>query len=50
MVAAQLFSDKPNPTDSDIDSAMSINICRSGTYQRIRKAIHLAASLKIATK
>ena len=46
MTAAQLLADKPNPSDSDIDSAMSANICRCGTYQRIRKAIHLAASHK----
>jgi isoquinoline 1-oxidoreductase subunit alpha len=50
MAAAQLLSEKPNPTDSDIDNAMSLNICRCGTYQRIRKAIHLAASLKDSSK
>lgn len=50
MSAAQLLADKPNPSDSDINSAMSGNICRCGTYQRIRKAIHLAASLKGVTK
>jgi len=44
MSAAALLSKKPNPTDSDIDDAMSGNICRCGTYQRIRKAIHRAAS------
>ena len=34
---------KPKPTDADIDTAMSGNICRCGTYQRIRRAIHRAA-------
>jgi aerobic-type carbon monoxide dehydrogenase small subunit (CoxS/CutS family) len=43
MSAAALLADKPNPTDEDIDAAMSGNICRCGTYQRIRRAIHLAA-------
>ena len=50
MSAASLLHDKPNPTDTDIDAAMSGNICRCGTYQRIRKAIHLAATLKEGTK
>ncbi len=45
MSAAALLAKKPNPSDSDIDDAMSGNICRCGTYQRIRKAIHRAASL-----
>ena len=44
MSAVALISKKPNPTDADIDDAMSGNICRCGTYQRIRKAIHRAAS------
>ncbi len=43
--AAALLSRKPNPTDSDIDSAMNGNLCRCGTYLRIRKAIHKAAAL-----
>jgi len=43
MSAAALLSQKPQPTDADIDNAMSGNICRCGTYQRIRKAIHRAA-------
>ena len=43
MSAAALLARKPQPTDSDIDEAMSINICRCGTYPRIRKAIHSAA-------
>ena len=43
MSAAALLERIPNPTDADIDSAMSGNICRCGTYTRIRKAIHRAA-------
>jgi isoquinoline 1-oxidoreductase subunit alpha len=43
MSAVALLSKKPHPTDADIDEAMSGNICRCGTYQRIRKAIHRAA-------
>ena len=46
MSAVALLSKKPKPTDSDIDDAMSGNICRCGTYQRIRKAIHRAASMQ----
>lgn len=45
MSAVALLKDKPNPTDADIDAAMSGNICRCGTYTRIRKAIHKAAGL-----
>ena len=45
MSAAALLAKKPNPTDADIDDAMSGNICRCGTYQRIRKAIHRAAAM-----
>jgi isoquinoline 1-oxidoreductase alpha subunit len=41
--AVSLLNEKPHPTDSDIDSAMDGNLCRCGTYQRIRSAIHLAA-------
>ncbi len=44
MSAVALLAKKPNPTDSDIDDFMSGNICRCGTYQRIRKAIHRAAA------
>ena len=44
MAAAALLKKKPSPTDSDIDDAMT-NICRCGTYQRIRAAVHLAASI-----
>jgi isoquinoline 1-oxidoreductase alpha subunit len=43
MSAVALLAKKPKPTDADIDDAMSGNICRCGTYQRIRKAIHRAA-------
>lgn len=43
MAAAALLAGTPNPTDAEIDSAMAGNICRCGTYQRIRKAIHRAA-------
>ena len=43
MSAAALLAKTPHPTDADIDAAMSGNICRCGTYQRIRAAIHRAA-------
>jgi len=43
MSAAALLAATPHPSDADIDSAMSGNICRCGTYQRIRRAIHRAA-------
>jgi isoquinoline 1-oxidoreductase beta subunit len=43
MDAVALLEKNPNPTDADIDGAMSGNLCRCGTYQRIRQAIHLAA-------
>lgn len=43
ITAQDLLNQKPNPTDDDIDSAMSNNICRCGTYNKIRQAIHLAA-------
>jgi isoquinoline 1-oxidoreductase alpha subunit len=46
MSAAVLLKEKPKPTDQDIDEAMSGNICRCGTYSRIRQAIHRAAELK----
>ena len=45
MSAAVLLKENPNPTDEDIDIAMAGNICRCGTYSRIRKAIHLAAEI-----
>ncbi|MFO1435185.1 MAG: (2Fe-2S)-binding protein [Gammaproteobacteria bacterium] len=43
MSAAALLATNPNPSDKDIDDAMSGNLCRCGTYVRIRKAIHRAA-------
>jgi isoquinoline 1-oxidoreductase subunit alpha len=43
MSAAALLAKNPDPSDADIDAAMSGNICRCGTYQRIRRAIHRAA-------
>ena len=45
MSAAALLKKNPKPNDADIDAAMSGNICRCGTYPRIRKAIHRAAEL-----
>jgi isoquinoline 1-oxidoreductase subunit alpha len=43
MTAAALLKEKPRPTDQDIDEALGGHICRCGTYQRIRKAVHRAA-------
>ena len=43
MAASALLSENPNPTDAEIDTAMAGNICRCGTYPRIRTAVHLAA-------
>ncbi len=45
MAAVALLAHKPDPSDSDIDSAMAGQLCRCGTYPRIRKAIHHAARL-----
>jgi isoquinoline 1-oxidoreductase subunit alpha len=45
MSATALLTSKPKPTDADIDSAMQGNLCRCGTYQRIRSAIHHASEL-----
>jgi len=45
MSAAALLAEKPDPTDADIDTAMAGNLCRCGTYLRIRKAIQNAAAL-----
>ena len=45
MSAAALLAKKPSPTDADIDAALERNLCRCGTYQRIRAAIHLAAAM-----
>jgi isoquinoline 1-oxidoreductase subunit alpha len=50
MSATALLKRTPKPTDSDIDAAMSDNICRCGTYTRIRAAIQQAAGQKGATK
>ena|SRR5438445_9199196 len=46
MSATALLAGKPDPTDADIDNAMAGNICRCGTYPRIRAAIHQAAGNK----
>jgi isoquinoline 1-oxidoreductase alpha subunit len=46
MSAAALLAQTPQPSDAEIDAAMSGNICRCGTYQRIRAAIHRAATLR----
>ena len=46
MAAAALLAVKPDPTDAEIDAALSGNICRCGTYQRIRAAVHRAAELE----
>jgi isoquinoline 1-oxidoreductase subunit alpha len=48
IAAVALLKNKPRPTDAEIDAAMQGNICRCGTYQRIRKAIHRAADMKAA--
>ena len=45
MSAAALIAQKPAPSDADIDAAMAGNLCRCGTYQRIRGAVHRAAEL-----
>jgi len=49
MSAAALLKRSPHPTDADIDSAMSGNLCRCGTYARIRQAVHQAADAGTAT-
>jgi isoquinoline 1-oxidoreductase alpha subunit len=46
MTAAGLLAKTPNPSDADIDEAMRGNICRCGTYQSIRTAVHRAAQLR----
>ncbi len=48
MAAAALLAAKPDPTDAEIDRAMSGNICRCGTYERIRAGVHRAAALRRA--
>ncbi len=50
MSAAALLASNARPTDTDIDNAMTGNICRCGTYSRIRTAIHRAAALQAAAK
>jgi isoquinoline 1-oxidoreductase subunit alpha len=45
MAAAALLAKRPRPTDADIDAEMELNLCRCGTYQNIRAAIHRAAAL-----
>jgi isoquinoline 1-oxidoreductase subunit alpha len=45
MTAAALLAKKPEPTDGDIDAAMAANLCRCGTYPRIRAAVHRAAGM-----
>lgn len=50
MTAVALLRKKPEPTDSDIDAALSGNICRCGTYVRVREAIHLASRLSRGAK
>ncbi len=50
MSAAVLLRENPNPSDEDIDIAMGGNICRCGTYLRIRKAIHVAAEMQRSGK
>ena len=50
MSAAALLTQKPHPTDKDIDDAMSGVLCRCGTYPRIRRAIHLAVGQKGGTR
>jgi len=44
MTAAALLKEKPKPTDADIDASLGTHICRCGTYQRIRAAVHDAAA------
>jgi isoquinoline 1-oxidoreductase alpha subunit len=50
MTAVALLDKKPEPTDADIDAALSGNICRCGTYERVREAVRIAARLKRGTK
>jgi isoquinoline 1-oxidoreductase subunit alpha len=46
MAAAALLAERPKPTDAEIDAALSGNLCRCGTYHRIRAAVHRAAELR----
>jgi isoquinoline 1-oxidoreductase alpha subunit len=50
MTAAALIETNPDPSDADIDAAMAGNVCRCGTYVRVREAIHLASRLKRGAK
>jgi isoquinoline 1-oxidoreductase alpha subunit len=50
MTAVALLEKKPDPTDSDIDAALSGNICRCGTYERVREAVRIAARMKRGAK
>jgi isoquinoline 1-oxidoreductase alpha subunit len=50
MSAAALLAQTPHPTDAEIDAAMSGNLCRCGTYARIRQAIHQAAEAGTASR
>ena len=50
MSAAALLAQKPDPTDEEIDLAMAGNICRCGTYQRVREAIRRAAAMRRAQR
>ncbi len=50
MTTVALLKKKPEPTDSDIDAALSGNICRCGTYARVREAVHLASRLNRGAK
>jgi aerobic-type carbon monoxide dehydrogenase small subunit (CoxS/CutS family) len=50
MTAVALLNKIPKPTDADIDDAMSANLCRCGTYHRIRASVHRAAELKAGEK
>ena len=50
MTAVALLDKNSNPTDADIDAALAGNICRCGTYARVREAIHLAAGLQRGAK
>ena len=50
MSAAALLAEKPDPTDEEIDLAMAGNICRCGTYQRVRQAVRRAAAMRRAER
>jgi isoquinoline 1-oxidoreductase alpha subunit len=50
MSAAALIAHNPNPSDADIDAALAGNICRCGTYQRVREAVRNAAAQRRASR